>query len=94
MNDKCFGCPFRLNWFCSDLSDEIPLFQVLPKCKIRFYMGRHRVKIIIKGSKKALIEHLESGFVGNKREGYKSVSLNERDVVPLRICYNNKIEVK
>lgn len=53
---------------------------------IRYYMGRHKVKIILRNKRKQLIEHLEKGYVGNKNEGYKNVKPGEIDVAITRNC--------
>ena len=53
---------------------------------IRFYMGRHKIRIIKHAGKKALIEHLEDGYVGNKREGCKQVLAHDHDVCLIRHC--------
>ena len=57
---------------------------------LRYYMGRHKIKIIDQKGKKALIEHLESGYVGNEKIGYKSVCYPLKDVVLVRHCYYNR----
>jgi len=58
---------------------------------IRYYMGRHKIRILEKAKNKCLIEHLEYGKVG--MEGlYKLVQLWERDIVPMRCCHRNKKE--
>ena len=61
----------------------------------RYYMGRHKIYIIdFHGNKKALIEHLEKGFVGKKKIGYKDVKKGDIDIVLIRHCHNKKREVK
>lgn len=67
------------------LNKELPIDQA-----IRYYMGRHKIIIIEKDKKKALIMHLEDGYVGNKDLGYKKVKNLDRDVVPMRILYKRK----
>ena len=57
---------------------------------LRFYMGRHVIKIIFQKGKKALIEHQQSGYVGNQKVGYKSVCFPMRDIVLIRHCYKNR----
>jgi hypothetical protein len=52
-------------------------------------MGRHKIKILFHGKKKNLVEHLESGFVGNKQVGYKNVKKGDKDIVLVRHCYKN-----
>jgi len=64
------------------------------KGSIRYYMGRHEVKILLLANKKVLIEHQEKGFVGNKEIGYKSVNRGDLDISLIRFCYKNKKEVK
>ena len=56
----------------------------------RTYMGRHLVFILARYGKKGLIIHLEDGYVGNKREGYKKVKNGDRDIVPLRLCWSKQ----
>lgn len=60
------------------------------KGDLRYYMGRHLIKIIEQIGKKALIEHRECGFVGNQKVGYKSVCFPMRDVVLIRHCHKNR----
>lgn len=55
---------------------------------IRKYMGRHKIKILFHGKKKNLVEHLESGHVGNKQVGYKNVKKGDKDIVLSRHCYH------
>lgn len=58
--------------------------------EIRYYMGRHKICIMHKNKKKNIIMHMESGYVGNKREGYKNVEPGEYDIVLPRHCeYTN-----
>jgi len=56
----------------------------------RAYMGRHLVFILERDGKKGLIQHLEDGYVGNKREGYKKVKKGDRDIVQLRLCWSRQ----
>jgi hypothetical protein len=55
-------------------------------------MGRHLCYIIEKQSKgkKALIQHYEDGFVGNKKEGYKEVKNGDYDIAPIRLLRYKK----
>jgi len=58
--------------------------------EFRYYMGRHIIKIIEQHGKKALIEHRQAGYVGNIREGYKSVCFPMRDIVLIRHCFKQR----
>ena len=58
--------------------------------KLRYYMGRHAIKIIFRKGRKALITHLEDGYVGNKKEGYKKVIPGDGDICLIRHCRRNK----
>lgn len=53
-------------------------------------MGRHKIKILFHGKKKNLVEHLESGFVGNKQLGYKNVKKGDKDIVLSRHSHFEK----
>jgi len=53
-------------------------------------MGRHKIGILQSLGKKAVVQHLEKGFVGNKECGYKDVLPHEKDIVLLRHCYKIK----
>lgn len=59
---------------------------------IRYYMGRHKVKVIQRGKSKQIIEHLEKGYVGNKDCGYKQVEKGEQDITPIRVCFRRRRE--
>ena len=61
-----------------------PIIKIIEKDAFRYYQGRHIIKIILQKGKKALIEHRECGFVGNKKIGYKSVGFPMRDIVLIR----------
>ena len=52
----------------------------------RYYMGRHLILLIKIAKKKALIRHLQQGYVGNKQEGYKIVYEGEYDICLIRHC--------
>lgn len=56
----------------------------------RYYLGRHKIGIISKCYKKALIVHLEIGYVGNKEVGYKTVVIGNHDIVPMRMLWRGK----
>lgn len=56
----------------------------------RYYMGRHKIDIIDTMNNKCYIMHLENGYVGNKREGYKDVFYGDYDIVPFRLCFKKK----
>ena len=56
----------------------------------RYYMGRHLIRLINVGKKKALIQHLQQGYVGNKQEGYKIVYEGEYDICLIRTCRHKK----
>ena len=58
--------------------------------KIRYYMGRHAVYIIIANGKNCLIRHLQSGYVGNKEIGYKNVKFGDLDNAPTRLLRNRR----
>jgi hypothetical protein len=60
------------------------------KERIRYYMGRHKCKVIHRSKKKQLIEHLEEGYVGNSEVGYKQVKQGDKDIAPIRICYRKR----
>lgn len=57
---------------------------------IRYYIGRHQIQILIKYKNRALIRHLEKGYVGNKKLGYKNVNINDLDITMIRNCRKNK----
>ena len=57
---------------------------------IRFLRGGVKCHIIAKHGKKALIRYLESGQVGNKREGFKTVRPGYQDVTLIRHCWRRK----
>lgn len=59
---------------------------------IRYYLGRHQIKILLLANKKVLIEHQEEGFVGNKKLGYKKVQRGDLDISLTRFCRYNKKE--
>ena len=59
---------------------------------LRYYLGRHRIVILIQVKNKALIMHLEKGFVGNIKLGYKDVNLLDLDITMIRFCRKNKKE--
>lgn len=54
---------------------------------IRYYMGRHKIFIMNALGKKAVIQHLEKGIVGNKEIGYKEVNPYDKDIVLIRHCW-------
>ena len=57
----------------------------------RYYLGRHEIIIMCQWSnKKALIKHLESGFVGSKKLGIKHVKKGDQDITLTRFCWRNK----
>ena len=57
---------------------------------IRYYKGELKVKILNKAYRKAIIEYLEPGLVGNQKIGYKRVNKGHRDIVPIRMCWRNR----
>lgn len=57
---------------------------------IRYYMGRHKVKIIECLDKKSICQHLEFGKVGNEKIGYKIAYPGELDIAPTRMLRLNK----
>ena len=59
---------------------------------IRYYMGRHKIGILSKDGKKAIIMHLENGYVGNKSEGYKHIHKYDKDIAPMRLLRRKKNE--
>ena len=60
--------------------------------RIRYYMGRHRIIILHNYliAKKVQIMHLETGYVGNKSLGYKTVHRFDCDITMVRNCWRNK----
>jgi len=46
--------------------------------------------ILHHGKKKVLIMHLQSGYVGNKKLGYKNVKPFDMDITMVRFCRGNK----
>lgn len=70
--------------------DEVEYMEDQEREKLRYYMSRHAIKIIFKKGKKALICHLEKGYVGNKTEGYKKVIPGDGDICLIRCCRRNK----
>ena len=58
--------------------------------KVRYYMGRHAVHIIIANGKNSLIRHLQSGYVGDKKTGYKNVKFGDLDNAPTRLLRNRR----
>ena len=58
----------------------------------RYYMGRHKVLVLGKGNKHCAIEHLEAGYVGNKRVGYKKVKIGDYDITVPRFLRKNRKE--
>jgi hypothetical protein len=52
---------------------------------MRYYMGRHACIIVCHGGNKLLIMHLQSGHVGNKKQGYKDVRCFDMDICPTRL---------
>ena len=57
--------------------------------EIRYYRGRHKIKILEKAGRKALVEHLERGFVGPKNI-IKYVFPSDEDIVLIRHCWRKK----
>ena len=59
---------------------------------IRYYMGRHAVKILEKFSvdRKVLVRHLETGIIGNETVVRKIVHVGEVDMLYWRCCWRNK----
>ncbi len=49
-------------------------------------MKRHKIKILHSAGNKKFIEHLEDGYVGNKKVGYKKVKKGDRDIAQTRTC--------
>ncbi len=49
-------------------------------------MNRHKIKILLSAGNKKFIEHLEDGYVGNKKVGYKKVKSGDRDIAQTRTC--------
>ena len=58
---------------------------------MRYFRGRHKIKIILRYGKHAFIEHLEKGYVGNKKLGYKCVNKGDRDITMIRLCWGRRI---
>lgn len=57
---------------------------------IRYYMGRHKIEVLLQIFKKSYIKHLENGYTGNKTEGYKDVVIGEYDITLTRMCRRKK----
>lgn len=57
---------------------------------IRYYMGRHAIEIIENKGNRKYIMHLEDGYVGNEKIGYKDVSYGDFDIVPTKLCRRYK----
>lgn len=57
---------------------------------VRYYRGTIPMLILHKDSKKVLVQYLSDGIVGNKREGYKQIKKNDKDITLIRFCYKNK----
>lgn len=57
---------------------------------IRYYMGKLKCKIVAKSKKKALVEWLEVGVIGNTTEGHKRTLIGFRDIVPIRMCWRKR----
>lgn len=59
---------------------------------IRYYMGRHKIKVLkqMDWDRKVYVEHLEDGFIGNKKVGRKAVFKGEMDILYWRCCWRNK----
>jgi hypothetical protein len=58
--------------------------------KHRYYMGRHLVRIQHQSRGKSIITHLESGYVGNSRCGYKEVNAGDTDITLNRLLWKHK----
>ena len=58
----------------------------------RYYMGRHKVLVVGKGNKHYAIKHLEAGYVGNKRVGYKKVKIGDYDITVPRLLRKKRKE--
>lgn len=52
----------------------------------RYYLGRHKIAILKRCKRKALIMHLEKGYVGNTDLGYKKVDIGDMDICMIRRC--------
>ena len=61
-----------------------------PDADFRYYMGRHKVVIADGKGKKVIIKHLEKGYVGNKKAGYKEVGYPMWDIVLTRHCRHKR----
>ena len=57
---------------------------------VRYWRGKTKCFIIEKHGKKAIIEYLENGLVGNNREGKKFVLIGDRDITLIRHCWRNE----
>ena len=58
---------------------------------MRYFRGRHKIRITKRYKKHTYIEHLENGYVGNKEFGYKCVNKGDRDITMIRLCWRRKL---
>lgn len=58
---------------------------------IRYFRGRHKIEVLEVHRNKAMIKHLEHGYTGNKKIGYKKIKPGDIDIVPTRLCWKNKL---
>ena len=58
---------------------------------MRYFRGRHKIRILVSFGKHALIVHLEFGYVGNKTLGYKTVWNGVKDITAVRLCWGRKL---
>lgn len=56
---------------------------------IRFYLGRHKIRLIEQFGRKVIIEHLEKGYVGTIKTGYKNVVPHDQDITLIRLCWKD-----
>ena len=61
---------------------------------MRYYKGMIKCELIELLGKKAIIQYLEGGLVGNKKCGFKPVSQGMRDITLIRLVWKNKKECK
>ncbi len=57
----------------------------------RRFRGRHKIRIIKRYKKHTYIEHLENGYVGNKKINPKDVKRGDKDITMIRLCWRRKL---
>ena len=60
------------------------------KKKTYYYSGRHAIKILHIINNKAIIEHLENGFIGSEAKGYHRINKGEMSITIIVNCYEKK----